>query len=406
MAKRAELLVGLDIGTAEVAAVVADWNDGTPEVVGVGTAPSEGLRKGVVVNIDATVQSITRAVREAEVASGCEIHSVFAGISGAHVKAFNSHGVVGIKNQEVAQIDLDRVLDAARAVALPLDRQIIHVLPQQFLIDGQEGIKEPVGMAGVRLEARVHLVTAALPLVQNVLKCCQRAGLHIVNLVLTPLASAEAVLGSEEKELGVAFLDLGAGSTDLLVFHRGALVHTAIIPYGSYNITNDLAEGLRTPFREAEVLKRRHGCARVADVPAGDEVEVPSVGGRSARMMARKAMCDIIEAREEEIFLLVQEQLSKAGFEKGLACGVVLTGGGARLEGAAPLAEHIFGMPVRVGVPMGVTGTPEVIAGPEFAAAVGLIQLGMQPPDVDLPVAYERGNGRFSQVVGWLREFF
>src|SRR5262245_22919853 len=223
MAKRAELLVGLDIGTAEVAAVVADWNDGTPEIVGVGTAPSEGLRKGVVVNIDATVQSITRAVREAEVASGCEIHSVFAGISGAHVKAFNSHGVVGVRNQEVAQVDLDRVLDAARAVALPLDRQIIHVLPQQFLIDGQEGVKEPVGMAGVRLEARVHLVTAAMPLVQNVVKCCQRAGLHIQNMVLTPLASAEAVLGSEEKGLGVAFIDLGAGTSDLLVFHRGAL---------------------------------------------------------------------------------------------------------------------------------------------------------------------------------------
>lgn len=406
MAKRAELLVGLDIGTAEVAAVVADWNDGTPEIVGVGTAPSEGLRKGVVVNIDATVQSITRAVREAELASGCEIHSVFTGISGAHVKAFNSHGVVGVKNQEVSQGDLDRVLDAARAVALPLDRQIIHVLPQQFLIDGQDGIKEPVGMAGVRLEARVHLVTAAMPLLHNVVKCCQRAGLHVAHLVLTPLASAEAVLGSEEKDLGVAVIDMGAGTSDLLVFHRGALVHTAVIPYGSYNVTNDLAEGLRTPFREAELLKRRHGCARVREVSMDEEVEVPSVGGRSARMMKRRAMCDIIEARVEEIFLLIQEQLSKAGFEKGLACGVVLTGGGARLEGCTALAEHVFGMPVRLGAPMSVTGVPEVVAGSEFASGVGLILLGMRPPDIDLPVVYERNGGRLSQVVGWLREFF
>lgn len=406
MAKRAELLVGLDIGTAEVAAVVADWNDGSPEIVGVGTAPSEGLRKGVVVNIDATVQSITRAVREAEVASGCEIHSVFAGISGAHVKAFNSHGVVGVRNQEVAQTDLDRVLDAARAVALPLDRQIIHVLPQQFLIDGQEGVKEPVGMAGVRLEARVHLVTAAMPLVQNVVKCCQRAGLHIQNMVLTPLASSEAVLGSEEKELGVAFIDFGAGTSDLLVFHRGALVHSAIVPYGSYNVSNDLAEGLRTPFREAEMLKRRSGCARVKEVGPDEEVEVPSVGGRTARMMKRRAMCDIIEARVEEILMLLQEQLSKAGFEKGLACGVVLSGGGARLEGIGALAEHVFGMPVRVGAPLAVNGVAEVTAGPQFAAAVGLILLGMRPPDVDLPVVHDRSGGRLSHVVGWLREFF
>ena len=406
MAKRAELLVGLDIGTAEIAAVVADWNDGVPEVVGVGTAPSEGLRKGVVVNIDATVQAITRAVREAELASGCDIHSVFTGIGGAHIKAFNSHGVVGIKGQEVGQADLDRVLDAARAVALPLDRQIIHVLPQQFLIDGQEGVKEPVGMAGVRLEARVHLVTATMPLLHNVIKCCQRAGLHVAHLVLTPLASAEAVLGKEEKDLGVALIDFGAGTSDLLVFHRGALVHTAVLPCGSYHVSNDLAEGLRTPFREAELLKRRNGCARVRDVGPDEEVEVPSVGGRSARMMKRRAMCDIIEARVDEILRLLHRELGKAGFENGLACGAVLTGGGARLEGCVALAEQVLGMPVRLGTPIAATGSPEVVSGPEFAAGVGLILLGMQPPDVDLPVVSDRNNGRLSQVVGWLREFF
>jgi cell division protein FtsA len=352
------------------------------------------------------VQSITRAVREAEVSAGCEIHSVFTGISGANVKGFNSHGVVGVRHGEVSQTDLDRVLDAARAVALPLDRQIVHVLPQQFVIDGQEGVKEPVGMAGVRLEARVHLVTAAIPLVQNVMKCCQRAGLHVSNLILTPLASAEAVLGSEEKDLGVTLVDFGAGTTDVLVFHRGALVHTYVIPYGSYNASNDLAEGLRTPFREAELLKRRHGCARVRDVPPDEEIEVPSVGGRSARMMRRRQMCDIIEARVDEIFRLVQEQLSKAGFEKGLACGVVITGGGARLDGCAALAEQELGMPVRLGAPISVNGVAEVTSGPEFAAAVGLIVLGMRPPDVDVPLVSDRGNGRISQVVGWLREFF
>ncbi len=407
MGKRAELLAGLDIGTACVTVVVAELNDGAAEVIGLGTAQSEGLRKGVVVNIDATVQAIARAVREAELAAGCEIHSVYAGVGGGHIKGFNSHGVVAVKNPEVAADDVERVLDAARAVALPLDRHVLHVLPQEFVLDGQNGIKEPVGMAGVRLEARVHIVSAAVSFMQNVVKCCQRANLHVTDLVLTPLAGAEAVLGSEEKDLGVAYVDLGAGTSDLLVFHRGALVHTALLPVGGHHVTNDLAEGLRTPFREAEILKRRSGCAHTTGIAPDEQVEVQGIGGRSARMVGRRTMCDIIEARMDETFRLLRDQLWKAGFESGLSCGVVLSGGGSLLPGTAQLAERVFQMPTRGGAPLAISGLTEATSGPDFAAAVGLVLLGARPQEMERPLMDNGMLGRMrSRMVGWLKDFF
>lgn len=407
MAKRSDLLVGVDIGTAQVTVVVADAGENGVEITGVGTARSEGLRKGVVVNVDATVQAITRAVREAEVMAGCEIHSAFIGIGGAHIKAFNSHGVVAVKNAEVVQGDVDRVLDAARAVALPLDREIVHVLPQDFVLDGQDGITEPVGMAGVRLEARVHVVSAASLLVQNAVKCCQRAGLHVADIVLTPLAAAEAVLGAEERDQGSALVDMGAGTTDVLVFARGALTHTAVLPLGGNHVTSDIAAGLRTPLRDAELLKRRHGCARVRGVSAAEEVEVPGVGDRASRMVSRRVLCDIIEARMEEIFALAEEQLCKGGLDRTVACGAVLTGGAALVPEAVGLAEKLFRVPTRLGVPSAVGGLPEATTGPEFAAAVGLVLVGARS---DSAIGPGQPSGRFgrmgSRVVGWLREFF
>jgi cell division protein FtsA len=327
MGRKSELLVGLDIGTSKVAAVVGDLNDGTLSVVGVGAVPSEGLRKGIVVNIDATVQAIERAIKEAEVAAGCEIHSVFASVGGAHIRGVNSHGVVGVKNREVDKSDVDRVLEAARAVALPADRDILHVLPQDFVLDGQDGIRTPVGMSGVRLEARVHIIMTAIGSAQNVVRCCERTGLHVADLVLEPLAAAEAVLTPEEKELGVALVDLGGGATDVLVFHQGALKHTAVMSVAGNHISSDIAAGLRTPFRDAEVLKQRHGCALARVVDRDQQVEVPSVGGRTPNVLSRHVLSQIIEARAEEILTMARQQIVKSGFDEGLGSGVVLTGG-------------------------------------------------------------------------------
>src|SRR5579862_3731863 len=318
MAKKTELLVGLDIGTAKVAAVVGDLHDGTLSVIGVGCVPADGLRKGVVVNIDSTVHAIEQAIKEAEVTAGCEIHSVFANVGGGHIRGFNSHGVVAVKNREVDQSDVERVLDAARAVALPSDRDILHVLPQDFVLDGQDGIRSPLGMHGVRLEARVHLITTAMPSAQNVIKCCERTGLHVADLVLEPLAAAEAVLTPEEKELGVALVDLGAGTTDVLVFHQGALKHTAVLPLGGNHVTSDIAAGLQTPFRDAELLKLRSGCALVRTVNHEQTVEVPSVGGRPPRLLSRHKLSQIIEARAEEILSLTRNHVVQSGFDECL----------------------------------------------------------------------------------------
>ncbi|MBP1684788.1 MAG: cell division protein FtsA [Deltaproteobacteria bacterium] len=413
MAKKSELLVGLDIGTSKVAAVVGECTDGVLSVVGAGSAPSDGLRKGVVVNIEATVHAIEHALKEAEVTAGCEIHSVFAGVGGGHIKGFNSHGVVGVKNPEVTQADVDRVLDAARAVALPADRDILHVLPQDFVLDGQDGIRTPVGMSGVRLEARVHIVTTATTSAQNVIKCCERTGLHVADLVLGALAAAEAVLTPEEKELGVALVDLGAGTTDVLVFHQGAVRHTAVLSLGGNHVTNDIAAGLRTPFRDAEILKQRSGCALTRSVGREQTVEVPSLGGRAPRLLSRHMLSQIIEARAEEILTLARHQIAKCGFDEGLGSGVVLTGGTALLEGVVPLAEQVFQSPVRIGTPLNLSGDGQVggvvlATDASFAAAVGLVQYGARPRD-HVPVRTEdaRFVGKVRQrLKDWVEAFF
>jgi len=411
MTKPADLLVGLDIGTAKVAAVVGEFSDAGLAVLGIGSAPAEGLRKGVVVDIDATVQAIEQALKEAELAAGCEIHTVVAGVGGGHIRGFNSHGVVGVRGREVVQTDVDRVLEAARAVALPADRDILHVLSQDFVLDGQEGIRAAVGMSGVRLEARVHVITTAISSAQNVIKCCQRTGLHVADLVLGPLAAAEAVLTPEEKDLGVALVDLGAGTTDVLVFDEGSLRHTAVLSVGGNHVTSDIAAGLRTPFRDAEVLKVRSGCALARIVPVDQSVEVPCVGGRTPRLLSRHLLSQIIEARAEEMFGLVKQHIAKAGAEESLAAGIVLTGGTAQLDGLVALAEQVFGMPVRIGAPVGIVaanGAAESIGNPAFAAAVGLVQHGARPKDYgalradDAPLFHKVRQ----RLKGWMDVFF
>jgi cell division protein FtsA len=397
IAKRSSLIVGLDIGTYKVSAVVAEVGETGVEIVGIGTAPSQGLRKGVVVNIDATVESIRKAVGEAELMAGCEIHSVFTGIAGSHIRGFNSHGVVPVKNGEVTSADVERVIDAARAVALPMDRQIIHVLPQEFVVDDQDGIKEPVGMAGVRLESRVHIITASVTSTQNVIKCCHRAGLHVADVVLEPFASGEAVVTPEERELGVALIDIGGGTTDVVVFHNGAVKHTAVLPIGGNHLTNDIATGLRTPFADAEKIKQRFGCALSDMVRRDEQIEVPSVGGRSPRVLSRQILSQIIEPRVEEIFTLVAKEVGRAGFEEVLASGVVVTGGTTILEGLPELAEQVFHVPVRRGAPQQVGGLVDVVSSPMYATGVGLVLYGLRQSN---------GNGhqRSGKLWGRVRE--
>jgi cell division protein FtsA len=378
MAKRSPLIVGLDVGTYKISAVVAEVGEDGIEIVGIGTTPSHGLRKGVVVNIEATVESIRKAVGEAELMAGCEIHNVFTGIAGAHVKGFNSHGVVAVKATEVSSGDVERVLDAARAVALPMDRQVVHVLPQEFVVDDQDGIKQPVGMAGVRLEAKVHIITASVTSTQNVVKCCERSGLRVTDLVLGPLASAEAVVTPEERELGVALVDIGGGTTDIVVFHNGAVKHTAVLPIGGNHLTNDIATGLRTPFAEAEKIKQRFGCALSNMVARQETIEVPSVGGRSPRVLSRHILAEIIEPRVEEICSLVAREVARSGYEDILASGVVVTGGSTVLEGVPELAEQVFHLPVRLGVPLQVGGLVDVVSSPMHSTAVGLIVYGLR----------------------------
>lgn len=407
MARKPELLVGLDIGTAKVAAVVGEvMSSGALNVVGFGAAPSEGLNRGVVVNMEATVQAIASAVKEAELRAGCEIHSVFAGVGGKQIKGFGSHGVVAIKGREVGAVDVERALDAARAVALPPDQDLLHVLPQEFVVDGQDGVKDPIGMAGVRLEARVQLVSTPIAPAQNVMKCCQRAGLHVIDLVLAPFAAAEAVLAVEEKELGVAVVDLGAGTTSVLTYTGGALRHTAVLPVGGNHVSSDIAAGLGTAFRDAESIKRRYGTALAATVPAGEKVEVPSLGGRAARSFARRALAEIAEPRMDEIFALVQRQLIRSGLDRSLASGAVLTGGGALLADVVELAERVLQSPVRLGTPLDCEGLDESLVGPAYAAAIGLTRRGCHPRGHD-PGLVE-GERRLQRVgrrmVGWIKE--
>jgi cell division protein FtsA len=407
MAKREELIVGLDIGTTKVACLVGEITDEGVDIIGVGTQPSSGLKKGVVVNIDATVAAIQKAVEEAEHMAGVEITQVYAGIAGAHIKAFCSEGVVAIRDREVRPGDIERVIEAAKAVNIPQDREILHVVPQEFSIDHQDGIREPLGMSGVRLEARVHVVTAASAAAQNIVKCCTRCNLQVQDLVLEPLATAEAVLHSDEKELGVALLDIGGGTSDLVVYNDGALVHTMVLPIGGHQLTNDIAVGLRTPMTDAERLKHRHGCALTSLLSEEETVEVPSVGGRPPRVLQRTVLADILQPRVDEIFSLVRDELSRCGLTDTLASGLVVTGGSTLLAGLPELAEEILGMPVRRALPQGIGGLAEVVRSPIYATAVGLVLYGArQHEGLHLPQGSSERRGVWRRMRSWFAEVF
>lgn len=376
MMKRTDknLIVGLDIGTSKVVAMVGEVTpEGQVEVVGIGSHPSRGLKKGVVVNIDSTVQSIQRAIEEAELMAGCEVRSVFAGIAGGHIRSLNSHGIVAIKENEVTQNDVDRVIDAARAVAIPADQRILHILPQEFVIDNQEGIRDPIGMSGVRLEARVHMVTGAVSAAQNIVKCVRRCGLEVDDVILQQLASAQAVLTDDERELGVCLADIGGGTTDIAVFVNGAIHHTAVIPIAGDQVTNDIAVALRTPTHHAEDIKIKYACALTQLANPEETIEVPSVGDRPPRRLLRQTLAEVVEPRYEELFSLIHAELKRSGFEELIAAGVVLTGGGSKMEGVIELAEEVFHCPVRQGIPHYVTGLADVVRNPVYSTAVGLL---------------------------------
>jgi cell division protein FtsA len=369
-----DVIVGLDIGTSKVVALVGEITaDGSIEVIGIGSQASRGLKKGVVVNIESTVQSIQRAVEEAELMADCEINAIYAGIAGSHVRSLNSHGVVAIRDREVTHGDVEHVIDAAKAVAIPADQRILHVLPQEFIIDGQEGIRDPIGMSGVRLEAKVHIVTGADSAAQNIVKCVQRCGLQVEDVVLEQLASSFAVLTDDEKELGVCLVDVGGGTTDIAVFGNGAIRHTAVIPIAGDQVTNDIAVSMRTPTQYAEDIKIRYACALSQLANPDESIEVPSVGDRPARRLARQTLAEIVEPRYEELFNLIREELRRSGFEETIAAGIVLTGGSARMEGAIELAEEIFHVPVRLGLPGHVKGLMDVVRNPIYSTGVGLL---------------------------------
>jgi len=373
------MIVGLDIGTSKVVAIVAEaLPDGGLEVVGIGSHPSQGLKKGVVVNIEMTVKSIQRAIEEAELMANCQIHSVYAGIAGSHIRSFNSHGIVAIKDGEVTSSDVERVIDAARAVAIPADQKILHVLPQEFIIDSQEGVRQPIGMSGVRLEAKVHLVSGAVSAAQNIVKCVKRCGLEVDDIILEQLASSYAVLSEDEKELGVCLVDIGGGTTDIAVFTNGAIRHTAVIPIAGDQVTNDIAVALRTPTQNAEDIKIKYACALAQFASPDESIEVAGVGDRPSRRLARQTLAEVVEPRYEELLTLVHAELQRSGFADFLAAGVVLTGGSAKMEGVVELAEEVFHMPVRLGAPKYVTGLSEVVKNPVYSTGVGLLYFGLQ----------------------------
>lgn len=371
-----EIIVGLDIGTTKVCAVVGEVRPDGVEIIGMGSHPSEGLRKGVVINIEQTVNSIKEAVEEAETMAGCEISSVYTGIAGGHLKGFNSHGVIALKEKEVTKKDIERVIEAASAVAIPMDREVIHTLVQEFIVDDQGEIMDPLGMSGVRLEAKVHMVAGAVTSAQNIIKCANRAGLDVCNIVLESLASSEAVLSKEERNLGTALLDFGGGTTDMAVFSKGAVKHTSVLALGGDNLTYDIAVGLRTPKLEAEKIKIRYGCGLSSLIGKDETIEVPGVGGRKPRTLSRQIIGEILEPRVEEIFSLIHDQLVRSGYDDQISSGVVVTGGSAELPGVTELAEQIFNAPARVGYPQGVTGLIEVVNKPMYATAVGLVLYG------------------------------
>ncbi|HET9734149.1 MAG TPA: cell division protein FtsA [Burkholderiales bacterium] len=398
------LVVALDIGTSKVAALVAELRpDGSLEVLGMGGHESKGLKKGVVVNIESTVNAVQRALEEAELMADCKIATAFTGIAGSHIRSFNSTGMVAIKDREVSALDVERAIDTAKAVNIPTDQQILHVLRQEFIVDGQEDVREPIGMSGVRLEVKVHIVTGAVSAAQNIVKCVRRCGLEVNDLILQPLASSRAVLSEDEKDLGVCLVDIGGGTSDIAVFTHGAIRHTAVIPIAGDQITNDIAMALRTPTAEAELIKVRHGVALRQLADPNEMIEVPGIGDRGPRVMSRQTLAEVIEPRVEELFSLVQQVLRESGFEELLSSGVVLTGGSAVMQGMVELGEEIFHMPVRVGVPRYAGGLADVVRNPRYATAVGLLLEGVQQVRQG---HLARQDGSVRAVVGRMREWF
>ena len=372
-----DLIVGLDIGTSKICAVVGEIRpDGQIDIIGMGSHPSVGLRKGMVINIENTVNSIKEAVEDAETMAGCEISSVFAGIAGGHIKGFNSHGVIALKNREVGKRDIERVIDAARAVAIPMDREVIHTLPQEFIVDDQSGITDPTGMAGVRLEVKIHIVTGAVTSAQNIIKCANRAGLDVYDIILESLASSEAILNDEERNLGVALVDFGGGTTDLAIFSENSIKHTSVLTLGGDNLTNDIAVGIRTPFKEAEKIKIKYGCGLTSLIGQDETIKVPSVGGREPRTISRKILGEILEPRVEEIFSLIHHEMLRSGYDELVTSGIVVTGGSALLPGVPEIVEQVFNMPARIGYPDNIGGLKEIVNSPMYATAVGLVLYG------------------------------
>ncbi|CAK0760541.1 cell division protein FtsA [Gammaproteobacteria bacterium] len=411
MSRKSEkkLIVALDVGTSKVAAIVGEVDgDGAVEVLGVGTHPSRGLRKGVVVNIESTVQSIQRAVEDAEAKSGCQIHSVYTGITGSHIRSFNSHGVVPIREKEVTALDLDRVIDAARAVAIPADQKVLQILPQGFIIDKQEGIRDPVGMSGVRLEARVHIITGAASAAENIVKCVQRCNLEVDDIILDQVASSYAVLSEDEKDLGVCLVDIGGGTTDIAVFTDGFIHHTAVIPIAGDQVTNDIAVHQRTPTQNAEEIKVRYACALASLADPEDSIEVPSVGDRPPRRLLRQSLAEVVQWRMDELLRLVQSELQHSGFEDLIPAGLVFTGGSSRMQGILELAEQIFKMPVRLGVPQQVTGSEEVIGNPAYATGIGLLMFGAAARNAVIPepIGDVGVRGVLQRMKGWFQGNF
>lgn len=396
-----KMVVGLDIGTSKVVALVGEISpEGDLSIVGIGSHKSVGLKKGVVVNIESTVQSIQRAVEEAELMAGCQIHSVHAGIAGNHIRSLNSHGIVAIKDKEVYQTDIDRVLDAAQAVAIPADQKILHLLPQEYIIDEQEGVKEPLGMSGVRLEAKVHLVTCAANAAQNIEKCIRRCGLEVEDIILEQLASSYAILTEDEKELGVCMVDIGGGTTDIAIFTEGAIRHTGVIPIAGDQVTNDIAMALRTPTQYAEEIKIRYACALAKLTGADETIKVPSVGDRPPRDLSRQALAEVVEPRYDELFTLVQGEIRRSGFEDMIAAGIVLTGGTSKMEGVVELAEEIFHMPVRLGAPQNINGLKDIVNNPIYSTGVGLLQYAKgRVSDSDLK-SYSN-EGLLAKIKSW-----
>lgn len=401
-----QIIVGLDIGTSKVVAIVGELaSDGSIEVIGLGSHPSRGLKKGVVVNIESTVQSIQRAVEEAELMAGCQIDAVYAGIAGSHIRSLNSHGIVAIRDKEVMQSDVDRVIDAAQAVAIPADQKVLHIVPQEYVIDSQEGVKEPLGMSGVRLEAKVHLVTCAVNAAQNIEKCVRRCGLEVRDVILEQLASSYSVLTEDEKELGVCLVDIGGGTTDIAVFTEGAIRHTAVIPIAGDQVTNDIAMALRTPTPHAEEIKIKYACALTQLAGADETIKVPGVGDKPPRSLSRQMLAEVVEPRYDELFTLVQAELRRSGYEDLVAAGIVLTGGSSKIEGVVDLAEEIFHKPVSIGVPRNVSGLMDIVRNPIYSTGVGLLIYGrMQEEQVRLRGGKrDRGVSFVERLKAWFK---